>query len=65
MMDGLGNSEIAERLCVERSTVKRHRQNLYGKTGTHGQAGLIAWGRRYLRVEVLEIERLLHLKAHG
>lgn len=60
MMDGLSNNEIAERLCVEQSTLKRHRQNLYHKTGTHDPAGLIAWGHRWLRVEYIEIGRLLN-----
>ncbi len=55
MMDGLSNKAIAERLCIERVTLKRHRQNMYANTGTHDAAGLIAWGRRRLRVELLEI----------
>ena len=60
MMDGLSNKEMAERLCIEPSTLKRHRQNLYHKTGTHDAAGLIAWGHRWLRIEYIELNRRLH-----
>jgi DNA-binding NarL/FixJ family response regulator len=60
MVDGLSNKAIAERLCIQPSTVKRHRQNLYEKTGTHDPAGLIACARRWLASELLEMDRLLH-----
>jgi hypothetical protein len=35
--------------------VKRHRQNLYDKTGTSDPAGLIACGHRWLTTELHEI----------
>ncbi len=60
MMNELGSKEIAEHLGIERSTVKTHRKNLYRKTGTHDPVSLVGWGRRYLRAEFIEIDRLLH-----
>ena len=60
MMDGLSNKAITECLCIEQSTLKRHRQNLYRKTSTHDAVALVAWGHRYLQVELLQIDRLIH-----
>lgn len=60
IMDELDTGEIAERLSIERSTVKTHRRNLYRKTGTHNAVALVSWGRRRLQAEQLEIDRALN-----
>lgn len=37
------NKEIADKLCVTESTVKRHVESLLRKTGRSGRAGLVAY----------------------
>jgi LuxR family maltose regulon positive regulatory protein len=42
---GLSNRQIAERLVIALSTVKRHVSNCYGKLGVHSRTQAIAKGR--------------------
>lgn len=41
--DGLQSHEIAERLCISKVTVDRHRQNILAKLGKHSAAELAAY----------------------
>jgi DNA-binding CsgD family transcriptional regulator len=63
MAQELSNREIADRLVITTSTLKKHRQHLYEKTGTHNPVALVGWARRNLRFEFLEIDHLLHLEV--
>ncbi|MEZ4553799.1 MAG: LuxR C-terminal-related transcriptional regulator [Dehalococcoidia bacterium] len=63
MLGGRNTAAIARELCIERSTVKRHRQNLYYKSDTHDVAALVHWGRGWLQTEQQEIERALNVTA--
>ncbi len=42
---GLTNREIAQRLFVSLSTVKRHTANIYGKLGVHNRTHAVAYAR--------------------
>jgi DNA-binding CsgD family transcriptional regulator len=44
--DGLTNAEIASRLCVAPTTVKRHLDHILAKTGSDHRAGAVAVGLR-------------------
>jgi DNA-binding CsgD family transcriptional regulator len=59
MAEELSNREIADRLVITTATLKKHRQHLYEKTGTNNPVALVGWARRNLRVQFLEMERLL------
>lgn len=46
MAEGLGNSAIAEILCVSTNTVKTHVKNLLAKLGASDRAQAVAWAMR-------------------
>lgn len=43
LADGLQSCDIAERLCIAKNTVDRHRQNILAKLGKHSVTELAAW----------------------
>lgn len=43
LAEGLQSSEIAERLCISKNTVDRHRQNILAKTGKRSATELSAY----------------------
>jgi LuxR family maltose regulon positive regulatory protein len=43
--EGLSNREIAQRLSISLSTVKRHNANIYGKLATHNRTQAVARAR--------------------
>ena len=42
LAEGLTNKEIADRLCISVTTVKRHTENIYQKLGVHGRRKAVA-----------------------
>ncbi|MCL5109796.1 MAG: response regulator transcription factor [Chloroflexi bacterium] len=46
LADGLGNHEIAERLCLSPRTVQHHLANLFAKTEAHNRTQLVALARQ-------------------
>jgi DNA-binding NarL/FixJ family response regulator len=52
LAEGLTDRQIADRLVVEMSTVKFHRQNVFRKLGVHSRsaAGAVLWKARLASV---------------
>jgi DNA-binding NarL/FixJ family response regulator len=44
---GLSNQEIADKLCLSKRTVDKHRENLLLKTGANNTAGLVIYAIRH------------------
>jgi len=39
--EGLSNKEISDKLCIEETTTKRHRQNIMRKLGIKGKSAMM------------------------
>ena len=47
VVEGLRNSEIAQRLSISVKTVETHLTNVYGKCGVQSRAEAIAFAQRH------------------
>lgn len=49
LADGMQSHEIAERLCIAKNTVDRHRQNILAKLGLRSTTDLAAYYHRHIK----------------